>query len=75
MDFQKWKIIAEHLKRNKRANLPFSLIETISHVTAKAELPQLQIQKRGSLANLSMKIPNRKDHEYVRWLNKSQMPS
>lgn len=65
MDFQKRKIIAEHLKRNKRTDLPFGLIETTSHVTVKIELPQLQIHKRGSLATLRMKIQNRKDHEYV----------
>lgn len=74
MDFQKWKSIAEHLKRNKRTNLPVSLIETISRVTVKTELPQLQIQKRGDLANPSMDIQNRKDHEFVLWVNKSQIP-
>lgn len=75
MDFHEWKIFAEYLKRNKRTNLPFSLIETIFHVTVKTEFPQSQIQKKGSLANLSTDIWNRKDHEYVLWVNKSQIPS
>lgn len=75
MDFQKWNIIAEHLKRNNKTKLLFSLIETMSHVTVKMELPQLQVQKSGSRANLSKEVQNRKDHEYLLWVNKSQIPS